>query len=206
MVESALKFILNGIKKVRFGATYNCFPFYYNYVIYFPTYRILFSLSIGRKYAIVEEKNIVNSVLSSTVFKITYRPPPSKAGEFEREIYLKYCNLLRSKFNGYYSWHCEVGMNEESCPILGSTIYSLYFHLDNDYIYPFLSHLLKAKLHIESCTPFMVRTRKITLLLTGVFSYRDRFSFSTDDTPFTMDCSHPYTHIRKAIRTIMHML
>ena len=206
MVESALKFVLKGIKKGRFEATYNCFPFYYNYGIYFPGDHILFSLSIGRNYAVVEEKDIINRVFTKTIFKINYRPPPSKVGEFERDIYLKYCNLLRDKFRGYYSWHCEVGMNEESCPILGSTIYSLYFHLYNDYIYPFLSHLLKVKFHVESCMPFIVRTRRITLILSGVFSYRDRFSFSTDEAPFIMDCRRPSVYIRNAIRRIIDML
>ena len=90
--------------------------------------------------------------------------------------------------------------------IKGGRIYSLYFRIVSDYIHPFLSHLLKAKFHIESCTPFMVKTRHITLLSSGVFSYRDRLSFSGDDVYFDIDCKHPYTSIRNTIRTIMKML
>ena len=214
MVDSTLKLMLRGVKKGRFGANYNCYSFFYNYSIIFPEYFIEFIFSIGRNYALIEKKSIAYSnevferfsVPIPTFFKITYRPPPGKVSEFERDIYRKYCDELRSKFNGCLSWHCEAGMNDRSCPILGDVIYRLYFHLDNDYIFPFLSHLLKAKFHIESCTPFMIRTKNVILFPSGVFSYRGRFNFSSDNFRFSIDCNHPYTSIKNAIRRIMDLL
>ncbi len=214
MVKSALRFILKGIKKGKFSATYNCYSFFYNYDVDFPENFTNFFFSIGRNYALIRVENTAFSdeVLRRfglpiiTTFRIVYRPPPGKVSEFERNIYRKYCDDLKSKFHGYYSWHCTVGMNDASCPILGSVVYSLYFHLVNDYIYPFLSHLLKVKFRIEYCSPFMVRTKNVTLLSSGVFSYRDRFSFSSNVIRFSIDCNHPYTSIRNAIRSIMKLL
>ena len=206
MVEPALKLMLKGIKKGKFGATYNCYSLFYSYGIDFPEKSTGFFFSIGRNYALLDEKVDKNVLFTETVFKIVYRPPSGKVSEFERDVYRKYCDESKSRFRGYLSWHCEVGMSEESCPVLGSIVYRLYFHLDNDYIYPFLSNLSNAKFHIESCTPFMIRTRHVTLLSLGVFSYRDRFSFSSDVIRFNIDCNHPYTSIRNAIRTIMKVL
>jgi len=206
MVKSALRLILKGIKKGKFSATYNCYSFFYNYGVDFPENFTNFFFSIGRNYALLEEMVSKYNIPTEIVFKIVYRPPPGKVSEFERNVYRKYCDDLKSKFHGYYSWHCHVGFSEESCPILGSAVYSLYFHLVNDYIYPFLSHLLKVKFHVESCTPFMVRTKNVTLFSSGVFSYRDRFSFSSNVIRFSIDCNHPYTSIRNAIRSIIHVL
>ena len=206
MTNSALKLVLRGIKKGRFGANYNCYSFLYDYSIIFPEYFTEFIFSIGRNYALIRKIVDKYNVPTGTIFRINYRPPPGRVGEFERDIYRKYCDEFKNKFHGHYAWHCEVGVSEESCPILGDIIYRLYFHLDNDYIFPFLSHILKAKFHIESCTPFMVRTKHIILFSSGVFSYRDRLNFSIDDVRFNIDCNHPYTSIRNAIRRIMDLL
>jgi len=214
MVESAIFIMRRGIEKGKFNASYNCYSFFYDYSIIIPESFVGLDFNVGRNYVFIEEESVVfgNEVLrrfrvpAGTIFKITYRPPPDKVGKFESEIYRKYCDELKSKFNGYLSWHCMVGLNEKSCPILGNIIYDLYFHLITDYIYPFLSNLADAKFHIESCTPFMVRTRHITLLPSGVFSYRDRFSFSSNVVRFSIDCDNPSKSIRRAINRILNIM
>jgi len=214
MVESAIRFMRKGIEKGKFEASYRCLPCFNNYSIFFPEYILRLIFIIGRNYALVEEESIVHRnefferlrIPIETVFKITYRPSPDKVNKFESDIYRKYCDVLKSRFHGSFSEYCTVGVNSENCPILGSTIYNLYFHLITDYTYPFLSHLSEVKFHIESCTPFMIRTRNITLLSSGVFSYRDRFSFSSNVVRFDIDCDHPSKSIRRAINRIISMM
>ena len=205
MVIITRKRILEGIKKDRFEASYRCLPYFNEYSIFFPDDALRFIFIIGRNYALIEgfvEKSVMHI---GTIFKITYRPPPSKVNKFESDVYRSYCDVLKSRFHGSFSEFCTTGVNTEYCPVLGNTIYSLYFHLDNDYIYPFLSRLLRVRYHIEYCTPFMIRTRNITLTSSGVFSYRDRFSFSNDIVRFSINCKDPSASIRDAIRYIIRI-
>ena len=214
MVESAIFLMRRGIERGKFSATYNCYSLLYYYSIHFPEYFTEFKLEIGRNYTLirVESTALSNEVLrrfrvpTGITFRIVYRPPPSEVNKFESDIYRNYCDELKSKFNGERNWYCSVGVGEKSCPVIGNIIYNLYFHLITDYIYPFLSNLSDAKFHIESCTPFMVRTRNITLLSSGVFSYRDRFSFSSSVVRFNIDCEYPSKSIRRAINRIISLM
>ena len=214
MVKSATFLMRRGIEKGVFEAKYRCLSYFNDYDIFFPTNVHSFYFIIGRKYATFEEKGVVhrNELLErlripiDTIFKVTYRPPPSEVSEFESDIYRKYCDDLKSKFHGNYSIYCNVGFHDEDCSVLGNVIYDLYFHLITDYIYPFLSRLSEAKFHIESCTPFMIKTRNIILLPSGVLSYRDRFSFSSNVIRFIIDCDHPSKSIRRAINRIIGVM
>jgi len=206
MVKSATLLMRKGVEKGMFEANYNCYTFFYNYSILFPEYPAEFIFNIGRSYAMIEE--VINrfNIPTQIVFKITYRPPPDEIGKFERDIYRNYCDEFKSKFKGSLSWHCEVGFDEKSCPVVGGIINDLYIHLIRDYIFPFLSRLLCSKFYIESCTPFMIKTKHITLLPSGVLSYRDRFSFSSNVIRFNIDCDHPSKSIRRAINRIISVL
>jgi len=206
MIKSARELMYRGLKDGRFSATYSCYSFSYRYSILFPKYFTEFIFDIGRNYALVEE--VVNrfNIPTQIIFKVTYRPLSDEIGKFESDIYRKYCDEFKSKFKGSLSWHCGVGFDEKSCPVIGDIIRRLYFNLITYYIYPFLSNLADAKFHIESCTPFMVRTRHITLLPSGVFSYRDRFSFSSNVVRFSIDCDNPSKSIRRAINRILNIM
>jgi len=213
MIRSAIFLLRRGIEKGKFSANYNCYSSLYYYSIHFPGYLTEFNLDIGRNYALIRVENTAFGtevlrrvrVPTAVAFKAVYRPPPGEVDKFERDIYRKYCDELKSQFNGDLSWYCSVGIGEKSCPILGNIIFNLYFHLITDYTYPFLSNLSNAKFHIEFCSPFMVRTRHITLSSSGVFSYRDRFSFSSNAVRFSIDCDHPSKSIRRAINRIIEL-
>ena len=202
MVGSIHKAMLRYIKEGIFDAFYTCSTSGAYYRISFFGDAPSFHINVTRDDAQVELKDEYDV----TFLSMWYSPPPSKKHRFREEIYRKYCRVFRRKFGGKYIGGCFVDVNGQYCNFFGSNIYNLYFDLENNFIYPFLSRLLNRNFRVISCNSFRIQTPHITLDYVGNFDYRNRFYFSDEEVEFTIDCKKPEESIRKAIRFILRKL
>ena len=201
-VGSVLKSMKSLIKEGVSEASYRCSESERDYSIYFFGDTPSYHLTITRDGATFEERD----PFGYTTLLMQYFPSPSREDAFEAMVFYKYCDLFKRKFNGISDMRCSNSTNPEDCPFFARNIYGVYFVLENYFIYPFLSHLLKSKFHIISCDSDRITTPHIILESSGDFTYNGRFIFSYQDIYFDISCKHPARSIRRAIRFIMKVL
>ena len=202
MAKSTLKSLKRYVKRGVVEANYRCTAFERYYEIRFGSKLPSFHFTVERNRIIVEEigKDGYH------ILYLQYTPSLSEKRKFKSEIFDKYCNIFKRRYDDSDYGDCYEPVAPANCPFFGSKLYDLYSTLVNRYVRPFLSHLLESKFLIVSCNSRVLTTPHITLQSIGDFTYHGRFAFIHRDVEFTIDCKEPEESIRNAIRTIMDML
>ena len=202
MVESVLKLLKSYVKRGVSKANYRCSAFERDYNIYFGSKFPSFHFTVERDRIMVEEDGKDGHL----ILYIQYIPSLNERRIFRSEVFDKYCDIFRRRYDDSDYGCCYEPVAPANCPFFGAKLYDLYSTLVNRYVNPFLSHLLESRFLVISCNSRVLKTPHITLQSIGDFSYHGRFVFIHRDVKFTIDCKEPEESIREAIRVIMDAL